>query len=210
MNDRDYRILCSAAGDVSRETFDTLKRYEQEIRRWNAHINLVSPGSLDELWIRHITDSAQLAVLKPQASRWLDLGSGGGLPGIVLATMIRDRDGARVDLVESNRKKAAFLAQMGGLLGLPVRVHAQRIEDIWEAVEIPQIITARALAPLPRLLELSAFWLERGATALFQKGRDYRLEIEQSSARWHFDLIQHRSRSEPDGIILEISGLRTG
>lgn len=208
MSDKDFRSLLEFAGDVSRETFDILKNYESEIRRWNSRINLVGQSTIDDLWRRHICDCAQLARLKPEAAHWLDLGSGAGLPGIVIAIMIREKAGARVELVESNRKKAAFLTHVAGLLGVPAAVHARRISDVHAMVASPQIVTARALAPLDALLDLSAYWLRNGATALFQKGRDYRLEIEQSAARWQFDLIQHRSKSDPDSVILEISQLK--
>ncbi len=208
MSARDFELLQKSAVDVSRETFDILKKFESELRRWNSRINLVSQGALDALWARHICDCAQLPALKPGASQWLDLGSGGGLPGLVIAIMIRERPGARVDLVESNRKKASFLSSMAGHFSLPVHVHAKRISDVCGSIPEPEIVTARALASLPDLLDLASFWLTRGATGLFQKGREYQVEIEQSAARWHFDLIQHASKSDPGGVILEISGVK--
>jgi 16S rRNA (guanine527-N7)-methyltransferase len=208
MSETEFGTLQDFAGDVSRETFDILKKFESELRRWNSRINLVAQSTVDDLWRRHICDCAQLARLKPAAKRWLDLGSGGGLPGLVIAAMIRERAGAMVELVESNRKKAAFLTHAAGLLGLPARVHARRIGAVHDLAANPEIVTARALAPLDELLELSSHWLCRGAVGLFQKGRDYRLEIEQSAARWQFDLVQHRRKLDRDGMILEISGLK--
>ncbi|TJV08097.1 MAG: 16S rRNA (guanine(527)-N(7))-methyltransferase RsmG, partial [Mesorhizobium sp.] len=108
---------------------------------------------------RHILDSAQLARIKPEAKRWLDLGSGGGFPGLVLAFLLTERDGASIDLVESNRKKASFLQAVVGQFNLPARVFARRIDGAYGFVSTPQIVTARALASLPMLLELSAPWL---------------------------------------------------
>jgi 16S rRNA (guanine527-N7)-methyltransferase len=208
MSDRDFGFLKNSAVDVSRETFDILKNFESELRRWNSRINLISENTVDNLWRRHICDCAQLPALKPNAVHWLDLGSGGGLPGLVIAIMIRHQPNARVDLVESNRKKASFLTHIGGLLKLPIQVHGTRIGDATHGVPQPEIVTARALASLTDLLDLADFWITRGATGLFQKGRDYQLEIEQSAARWQFDLIQHASKSEPGAMILEISGLK--
>jgi 16S rRNA (guanine527-N7)-methyltransferase len=119
---------------------------------------------------------------------------------------MRDRSG-RIDLVESNRKKAAFLQAMIGEFDLPARVIARRIEEAPAFVDQPQIVTARALAALPLLLELASPWLLAGATALFHKGRDYRAEVEESSQRWSFDLVEHKSSVDPEGVVLEISGL---
>ena len=195
------------AGMVSRETLARLEAFEAEFRKWSARINLAAPSTLDALWQRHILDSAQLVGLKPEALMWLDLGSGGGFPGAVLAILMRERPGARVELVESNNKKAAFLKTVLAGLGAPATVHVCRIEDSVSRVGRPQIVTARALAPLPKLLGLASPWLEMGSTGLFHKGRDYRAEVAESRDGWRFDLIEHRSRIDPDSRILEISGL---
>lgn len=196
-----------AAGPVSRETFDRLISFEAQFRKWNQHINLVARSTEAELWDRHILDSAQLAGLKPAARRWLDLGSGGGFPGLVIALIMKERGGA-VDMVESNRKKTGFLQAMIGHFSLPARIVARRIEDSHDLVEQPQVVTARALASLDILLTLSEPWLRAGAIGLFHKGRDYRSEVEESAHRWKFDLVEHPSRTDPEGAILEISGLR--
>ena len=199
--------LVAVAGPVSRETFDRLAAFEAEFRRWAARINLAAPSTLDEVWSRHILDSAQLVSLAPDASAWLDLGSGGGFPGAVVAILLGEREGGRIELVESNNKKAAFLKSVLGSLGAPATVHVCRIEDASARVETPEIVTARALAPLPRLLELVRPWLGAGATGLFHKGRDYAAEIAESRDGWRFDLVEHQSRVDPSSRILELSGV---
>jgi 16S rRNA (guanine527-N7)-methyltransferase len=199
--------LVRAAGPVSRETFDRLQEFEALFRKWNARINLTARSTEDELWDRHIIDSAQLAGLKPNCRQWLDLGSGGGFPGLVIAFIEKER-GGRVQLVESNRKKAGFLQAAVAEFDLPARVFTSRIGDSYDAIAMPQTVTARALAPLTDLLELARPWLESGANGLFHKGRDYRTEIQECADRWSFDLVEHPSRTDSDAVILEISGLR--
>lgn len=207
MTGADFDLLRRVDPAVSRETFVALQHLESEIRRWNDRINLVSTPSLSGFWERHIVDCAQLVPIKPDARRWLDLGSGGGLPGLVIAIMIRDKTGAQIDLVESNRKKSTFLTSFSGSMNLPVRVHARRIEEIVDSVGRVDIVTARALAPMRKLVGLSAQWLEDGSTGLFQKGRDYRQEIAQCADVWRFDLLEHKSMIGDGGVILEISNL---
>ncbi len=204
---RDSQIL-RAAGPVSRETLDALYLYESLFRQGNARINLAAPSTLEHFWSRHVVDSAQLLSLGGDARHWLDIGSGGGLPGAVVAILLRDRPGSTVDLVESNRKKAAFLVKVLHETGAPAKVHPVRIEDAFGRVPAPDLVTARALAPLPKLLSLAEPWLTAGARALFHKGRGYRLEIEESSEHWSFDLVKHPSIVDPEGIVLEITNLK--
>lgn len=160
------------------------------------------------LWDRHILDSAQLSSLKPDAMHWLDLGSGGGFPGAIMAILLKDRPGAHCDLVESNRKKAAFLSTVLAELHAPATVHPQRIEGIETAIPTCDVVTARALAPLPLLLRFAAPWSAAGAVCLFHKGRDYRAEVQESRDAWSFDLIEHPSRVDADGVVLEIAHIR--
>ena len=195
-------------GPVSRETFDRLSRFEAQFGKWAARINLAAPSTLPQLWRRHILDSAQLMPLAPKALRWLDLGSGGGFPGAVVAILLSDRPGASVDLVESNAKKAAFLRTVLGELQAPARVHVARIESFVGNDAGYEVVTARALAALPLLLDLSERWLTSGARGLFHKGRDYRREVEETGDGWRFDLVEHASAVDREGVILEISGLR--
>jgi 16S rRNA (guanine527-N7)-methyltransferase len=204
-----YQSLIDVAGPVSRETFDGIEAFESMFRTWAKRINLAANSTLEDLWTRHILDSAQLASLAPSAAlRWLDLGSGGGFPGLVLAFLLKERAGAQIDLIESNHKKAGFLQAAIGQFSLPGRVHARRIGDEIKGLGRPDVVTARALAPLPALLDLASPWLSSGTTGLLHKGRDYGREIQESSLLWQYDLVEHRSRVDADSVILEISNLK--
>nr|WP_274423458.1 16S rRNA (guanine(527)-N(7))-methyltransferase RsmG [Chelativorans sp. YIM 93263] len=193
---------------VSRETLERLLAFEKAFRRWASRINLAAPSTLPHLWERHILDSAQLIRLAPDARGWVDLGSGGGFPGAVVALLLADQPKTHVDLVESNHKKAAFLSTTLAELYAPARVHACRIEESYSRVPAPEVVTARALAPLPRLLRLAQPWISGSTRALLHKGRDYRSEIEESGNEWRFDLVEHEPMFGGDGAILEISRLR--
>jgi 16S rRNA (guanine527-N7)-methyltransferase len=205
---KTLEALQEAAGPVSRETFERILSFEQRFLKWSERINLSAPSTLSETWSRHILDSAQLARIAPTAKRWLDVGSGGGFPGAIIAILLIERTGAAIDLVESNRKKAAFLQTTLGQLKAPAHVHPRRIEDVYTVVPKPEVVTARALAPLPVLLALTSPWLAAGASGLFHKGRDYRSEVKESVQHWSFDLLEHRSIVDPDSVVLEIRNLR--
>jgi 16S rRNA (guanine527-N7)-methyltransferase len=202
-----FDALVKVSGPVSRETFSVLEQFVTAFQRWNKVTNLAAASTMDEIWSRHVLDSAQLLKLQPQARRWVDLGSGGGFPGLILAILRRDSPGFQIDLIESNQKKAAFLHAMIGELRLPAKARAKRIEDIHDAVDKVEVVTSRALAPLNKLLQLSEPWLSAGAVALFHKGRGYRQEIQESSHAWRFDLLEHPSAVESQSVILEISDL---
>jgi 16S rRNA (guanine527-N7)-methyltransferase len=206
--EKSLDALREVAGPVSRETFDRLLAFERNFLKWAGRINLAAPSTLGDTWSRHILDSAQLMRLAPSEKQWLDLGSGGGFPGAVIAFLLQDREGASIDLVESSRKKAAFLQSTLGQMGASARVHPRRIEDVYGTVKTPEIVTARALAPLPVLLGLVSPWLCSGAGGLFHKGRDYRLEIKESVQHWSFDLLEHRSIVDPESVVLEIRNLQ--
>jgi len=193
---------------VSRETFGRLGAYVALLQKWSRSINLVAPSTLPEVWTRHVADSLQLYALNPGPQHWVDLGSGGGLPGIVTAIMLTETGGGRVDMVESNQKKAAFLRQAIAGTGARGAVHAVRIEQARGKVGTCHSVSARALADLPTLLDLGSSWLLDGATGWFQKGRDYRIEIDNARRSWRFDLVEHASMVEKDSVILEISNLQ--
>ena len=203
-----YDDFCAVAGPVSRETYASVVAFEAAFRRWAARINLVAPSTLDDVWRRHVLDSAQLSRIAPDALAWLDLGSGGGFPGAIIALILKDRPGASIDLVESNGKKAAFLRATLADLGAPARVHAERIEQIYAKILAPEVVTARALAPLGKLLGLAEPWLGHGAKGLFHKGREYLNEVKESAAEWEYDLVKHSSLVEADSVILEVGNLR--
>ncbi|MDR6432821.1 16S rRNA (guanine(527)-N(7))-methyltransferase RsmG [Brucella pseudogrignonensis] len=206
--DSRYSSLKKIVPVVSRETTERLIAFEELFRKWSTAINLASPSTLADLWNRHILDSAQIFPLAPDAKRWLDLGSGGGFPGIVTACFLKEKPGASIDLVESAGKKAAFLRTAAGNIGVPARVHSERIEAMWDKIDTPEVVTARALASLNMLFDLAEPWLTNGSRAFFQKGRDYQREIDESRVGWSFDLVQHESAIDTSSVILEISNLR--
>ncbi len=193
---------------VSRETEERLGAYVALLRKWQRAENLIAPSTLPAIWRRHVADSAQLASLFPEARRWLDLGSGAGLPGVIVAVLGAARGDTVVHLVESNRKKCAFLRQAIRATGAPAIVHEGRIEELLASWSEPvDQISARALAPLAELLSLAAPLMERGVPAAFHKGQDFVREIAQATQSWGFDLVKHDSRVGDGGAILDISHL---
>lgn len=208
MTDDEIQSRLANILPVSRETFERLQVYVNRLTEWQRKTNLVSPSTLDEIWDRHIADSLQCIALKPDVSRWLDLGSGGGLPGMVIAAVMAEQAGGSVTLVESNQKKTAFLRQVARQMGAPAKVMSKRIEQVDAPDLKPEIVTARALTALPNLLELASPWLEKGATGLFHKGREYERELADCDGLWRFDLIKHKSSTSDDSVILEISNLQ--
>jgi 16S rRNA (guanine527-N7)-methyltransferase len=196
---------------VSRGTDVLMAAFLVEFRKWAARINLVAPSTLAELEERHVADSAQILALAQKrregVRRIIDLGSGGGFPGLVMAIQLAGTRGAEVHLVEAVAKKCAFLRHAARELGLPVTVHNGRIEEVLPRLPQPDIMTARALAPLPLLLTLAAPKLTTGATAFFHKGRDWREEVSAANSAWRFDLVVHDSKVEGGSVVLEINGL---
>jgi 16S rRNA (guanine527-N7)-methyltransferase len=194
----------AAQASVSRETLDRLKRYAALLADWNARHNLVSQGSMKDLWRRHFWDSAQLADLIPASSRTLvDLGSGAGFPGLVLAVM---RPELQVTLIEATGKKCRFLEAVARELRLKIGIRNKRIEGVPPARF--DVITARACAPLPRLLSYAQrFWGE-GSRAFFHKGQNLASELTEAHKSWRIKTEEHPSRSDPSGIILELRELQ--
>lgn len=191
-----------AGRDVSRETMDKLKVFAALLEKWTKSINLISPKTVPEIWTRHIVDSAQLFGIAPQAwESWVDLGSGGGLPAIVVA--ILDQDERPITLVESDKRKCLFLNTVRRELSLNMTVENSRIEKVDKTPT--SILSARALAPLTDLLEYAETILAQDGVALFQKGARFNEELDQARKSWHFDVLAHTSQTNPDARILEIS-----
>jgi 16S rRNA (guanine527-N7)-methyltransferase len=195
---------------VPRETIHRLARYAELLSHWQARTNLVAASTLPALWSRHFADSAQLRTLAPSARLWLDLGSGAGFPGLVVALLEAGRPDFRMHLVESNRKKCAFLAEVARETKAPVDIHAMRIEDLAKSPQRlePDVVSARALAPLPRLLELASPFFGPGTRGLFLKGRDAEAEIEAARASFDFSFRMHPSGTSADSYVVEIGDLR--
>lgn len=206
--DGDDRAAALALNPVSRETGERLDILARELRRWQEVKNLVGPATLDRVWTRHIADSLQLLDLAPDARSWLDLGSGAGFPGLVLGIAGVERGGMRVDLVESNGRKCAFLRHVARLTGAPVTVHQARVEAVIGRFVGADAVTARALAPLPDLLAWSEALLTTGTLGLFPKGRDAQAELTEAAKTWRFDADLVPSRTDSDARIVRIRSLK--
>jgi len=194
----------AALTGVSRETLARLKAYADLLKDWNARHNLVSRNSLDDLWQRHLWDSAQLAPLVPKSARTLaDLGSGAGFPGLVLAEMLRDR--VAVTLFESIAKKCAFLQAAAGRINLPVTIENRRMEA-WDGPAF-DVITARACAPLPNLLSYAHAFTGPNSVCLFLKGQNLGAELTEAHKSWKMQARQIPSQTSVSGAILEVREL---
>ena len=182
-----------------------LDRFVELLTQWQKRINLIAPSTIPEIWTRHVADSLQLAALAPTARIWVDLGSGAGFPGVVLACALAEENGARVHLVESNSKKAAFLREAGRVLDIPATIHASRIEDFTKTFGARvDAVTARALAPLGKLLDLAAPLLKTGAKGLFPKGQDVEGELTEAAKYWSITSALVPSKSSPQGKIIVV------
>jgi 16S rRNA (guanine527-N7)-methyltransferase len=156
---------------VSRETGDRLAVYVGLLARWGKTTNLIAESTFGSVWTRHIADSAQLLALAPGALRWIDMGSGAGFPGLVIAIQLADLPGAIVHCIESNKRKCAFLSEAARATGAAATIHCQRVETIEPSSLAPvDAVTARAFAPLPLTLKLARPWMERGAVGVFPRG----------------------------------------
>lgn len=188
---------------VSRETASRLDGFVALLTAWQETTNLVSPAALPEIWTRHVADSLQLFALAPAARLWIDLGSGGGFPGIPLACLLADLEGAQMHLVESNQKKAAFLREAARSLSLPVKVHAERIQDFAESFSgHADAVTARALAPLVKLLPEAYSLLKAGTKFLLPKGQDVGVELTEASKYWTIGLEMVPSKTGGGQILI--------
>jgi 16S rRNA (guanine527-N7)-methyltransferase len=190
---------------VSRETEARLDRYVDLLLEWQAKTNLVAPSTLSQLWTRHISDSLQLLALAPSAKIWVDLGSGGGFPGIVLACALAETSGAMVHLVERNTKKAAFLREAIRVTASPGTVHLAEIRDIVDRISGPiDCVTARALAPLHQLIGFAEPMMRKGGKSLFLKGQDVETELTEATKYWNIKPQLHSSRTGGHGWIVEL------
>jgi 16S rRNA (guanine527-N7)-methyltransferase len=202
-------VITASDLNVSRETFEKLKLLEGELRRWQAIKNLVGPATLDRIWDRHIVDSLQLLDLAPDAKTWLDLGAGAGFPGLVLAITGVER-GLQVHLVESNSRKCAFLRHIARLTGASSKVHEARLETVVPGfVGKADVVSARALASLPMLLDWTEPLLKAGTIGLFPKGRDAEIELTEARKKWTFEAEILPSLTDPDARILRITSIES-
>ena len=200
-----------AAFGVSHETVAKFETYAALLKRWQKTINLVAPSTVDDVWHRHFADSAQLLANAPLAEgHWLDVGTGAGFPGLVLAIMASERGGTRHTFIESDTRKGAFLREVARTTGTAVEIVTARIELPETAAKVGQVqcVTARALAPLSRLASWVAPYFGGETTGLFLKGRDVSLELDEALKAWDFAYQLLPSVTDDAGRIVKMSGLR--
>jgi 16S rRNA (guanine527-N7)-methyltransferase len=191
---------------VSRETLERVRSYLATLDQWRERINLIGPGEGRHLWRRHVLDSLQLIEqISPEFLSVADLGSGAGFPGLVIACALAERPGASVTLVEKSPRKSEFLEAAIAAQGLPARVLNLRIED--PPRQKFDLVTARALAPLPKLLGYAHGWLKPSGKALLMKGRDVAAEVAEARVAWTFEMSDRASLSSPEGRVLGISSI---
>jgi 16S rRNA (guanine527-N7)-methyltransferase len=202
------RAAALALVTVSRETVARLDRYVRVLLQWQHHTNLIAASTEPKLWTRHVADSLQLIALAPNGRVWVDLGSGAGFPGLVIACALADTPGAGVHLVESSTKKAGFLREATQASGAPAIIHAVRIADF---VRKPprgiDVVTARAVAPLAKLLPAAYPLLKRGAIGLFPKGQDVDAELTEAAKCWNLQATLAPSLTNPTSRIVIVSGV---
>ena len=201
-------IRGEALADVSRETLERLEIYAGLLRKWQRKINLVSPNTLPDLWARHFVDSAQLMrIAPPNPKRWVDLGSGAGFPGLVCAILsVEKQSGTEFVLIESDARKCAFLREVSRQTDTRVTIITTRIETA-----LPQnadVISARALAPLTRLIPWAHRHLTQDGHGLFLKGAQYKAELEEITGEWHMKMTVVPSATSADAAILDLSEIK--
>src|SRR5690242_16071854 len=194
-----------AIAPASPQTVERPDRYVALLLEWQAKTNLVAPSTLPNLWTRHIADSLQLLDLALSAKTWVDFGSGGGFPGVVLACALAETPGAHIHLVERNAKKAAFLREAVRITSAPATVHLAGIGDIVDRIgSRVDCVTARALAPLHQLVGFAEPFVSNGAKALFLKGQDVEAELTEAAIYWNIEPRLHSSRTGGHGWIVEL------
>lgn len=192
--------------NVSRETLERLEVFEATIQKWNPRINLVSRDSLEQLWVRHIADSIQVFRCAESPDRWVDIGSGGGFPGIIVAILAADEaPETRVTLIESDNRKSAFLRAAARECGVGVTVVSDRIEHVDS--QLADVLSARALADLTDLLGFAERHLSPSGIALFPKGVNWKKEVDNAQREWRFEFETVRSLTEAEAVILKIRGV---
>lgn len=194
-----------ARSKASAEQIADLEAFRLRLVEANAVMNLVGPDSLPDFWNRHVWDSAQLLELEPTAKTWADLGAGAGFPGLVLSIMLKGRDGAHVWLIDSVAKRCRFLREVVDALSLPATVIVGRAEA--QSVTC-DIVTARAVAPMEKLLGYAQPYFQRGAQGLFLKGERAESELIEARKSWHFEAELAPSQSDVRGRIVTIRSLR--
>jgi 16S rRNA (guanine527-N7)-methyltransferase len=200
----DAAAFAAATGATASQMAD-LESYRALLETWNQRINLVGPSAMASFWRRHAYDSAQLLPLAPDARVWADIGAGAGLPGVVLAILLKDRPGAHVHLIETLAKRCRFLQEAVDTLGIPATVHNARAENT--KLTGIDIVTARACAPLSRLLGYAHPLMRRDVRGLFLKGRDVETELAEAWRTWDFRGELSPSRSDPSGRIVSVERL---
>ncbi|MEM6438257.1 MAG: 16S rRNA (guanine(527)-N(7))-methyltransferase RsmG [Pseudomonadota bacterium] len=203
MTEQEARTQLLASG-VSRETLDRLNALAGLIAKWTKRINLISPTSVERIWSRHILDSAQIGRHGPlTVATWADLGSGGGLPGLVVAALRSGVDTSlETTLIESDQRKCAFLSTASREIGVNARILAQRVETI---VDVSfDVVSARALAPMDRLLCLAQPLTAEGGRMLFLKGANAQAELTAANETWNMEVVRHQSVTDPAATILDV------
>lgn len=193
---------------VSRETMERLEKFASLLIKWNPAINLVARSTIEDLWERHLVDSVQLArFLEHQPESWLDLGSGGGLPGLVLSIVASEKSpGTKFDLVDSDQRKCTFLRQAVRELGLQnARIHSARIEDLQPMAA--DVVSARALSSLSVLCGYAAKHLARNGFGIFPKGASFLNEVQEARLKWRFHIEEIESMTNKDARLLKLSAI---
>ncbi|MBO6894438.1 MAG: 16S rRNA (guanine(527)-N(7))-methyltransferase RsmG [Roseibium sp.] len=196
-------------GDVSRETLERLQIYVDLVLKWQPAQNLIAPSTIPDIWTRHVADSLQTQWSYPKARTWVDIGSGGGFPGVVTAILLADEPDGHVHMIESNQRKAAFLRTALRETGSSGTVHPGRIESVAKEWRHGQVdaVSARALASLDLLFQLAEPFTAQGAKAVFHKGQDFQREVNEASDSWAFDLVEKESLVDPVSRMLVFSNI---
>lgn len=200
---RELKLLQSIYS-LDDEALNKLALYRKILTQWQSKTNLVAPSTLEFFWERHVADSLQILALYPDVKYWTDIGSGGGFPGMVLAIMLGQQGEGNVNMVESIQKKCSFLRKVANETDAAAKIYVSRIESCTKQFTEAEAISARALASLDKLLELTEGHIVGPRFGIFHKGRDYRREIEECNGKWAFDLVVQNSKIDAESVILEI------